>query len=121
MRRTKKDLWKIIPSAKPEDNLYNRRLLSYFSLFYSAIWFQEILAVIVILGLCGIAPDGAVVAALVSVPAALAGLGFWKYLEACKLEDEKREGVPNANPTEPESELPTPAPPALGPLDNLSE
>lgn len=83
--RDKNNLWAIIPSEKEEDNLYNRRLLSYYSLAFSAIWFQEILIVLVVGMILKQPLDGAVTAALVGVPAALAGLGFWKYLEACKV------------------------------------
>lgn len=98
-KRTKKTRWRIIPSAKPEDQLYNRRLLSYFSLFYSAIWFQEVLIVILVSVVLGKTLDAGVVTALVGVPTALAGLGFWKYLEAAKKHDAS-EGKDDARETE---------------------
>lgn len=90
-RKKKKNLWKIIPSRDPGDQLYNRRLLSYFSLVYSAVWFLLILALIIV-GMVLKSPiDAASIAALLGVPASLAGLGFWKYLQACKHDDHDKE------------------------------
>jgi hypothetical protein len=85
----KKSPWSLIPSRDPDDQLYNRRLISYFSLFFSAVWFQQVF-VLVVLGMFVSQPVTApVITALLGVPASLAGLGFYKYLEACKKEDNK--------------------------------
>ena len=90
IKRNKKNLWHIIPSARAEDQLYNRRILSYYSMAFSAIWFQEVLIVIIISLALGQPLDGTVVASLLGVPTALAGLGFWKYLEAAKQQDKTK-------------------------------
>lgn len=106
-----------VPTGKPEDQLYNRRLLSYYSLAFSAIWVHEVLIVIVVGMVFGHPMDGAVAAALVGVPAALSGLGFWKYLEACKESDKAQitatQEAQNGT-TEPVN-IPTPAPAEVGP------
>ena len=86
-----------VPTGKPEDQLYNRRLLSYYSLAFSAIWVHEILFVIVVGMWLGQPMDAGTVAALVGVPAALSGLGFWKYLEAAKASDLKQPFEPKAS------------------------
>jgi len=86
-KRIKRNPWVIIPSHKPEDQLYNRRILTYLGLAYSAIWFQEVLIVLIVCAAIGAPIDGAIVAALLGVPTSLAGLGFWRYLEACKRDD----------------------------------
>lgn len=88
-KRNKKNLWRIIPSRDPGDQLYNRRLISYFSLAYSAFWFQQVLLMIIIGMVLNSPLDAATVGALLGVPASLAGLGFYKYLQAAsKSEDE---------------------------------
>lgn len=88
MAEDKAKKWRLkVPSGVPEDQLYNRRLLSYYSLAFAAIWVHEILIVIVVGMVLGQPLDGMVVAALVSVPAGLSALGFWKYLEAAKASD----------------------------------
>lgn len=90
-RKKKKNIWKIIPSREPDDQLYNRRLLSYFGLAYSAAWFLLIL-VLIIIGMVLKSPvDAASITALLGVPAGLAGLGFWKYLQACRHDDHEKE------------------------------
>lgn len=92
-----KNLWILrVPTGKPEDQLYNRRLLSYYSLAFSAIWVHEILLVIIIGMALGFPMDAGTVAALVGVPAALSGLGFWKYLEAAKATDLKQPFTPSS-------------------------
>lgn len=106
-----------VPTGKPEDQLYNRRLLSYYSLAFSAIWVHEILFVIVVGMWLGHPMDAGTVAALVGVPAALSGLGFWKYLEAARESDLKQPFDPKAAQnvqTEPESLCPA-SPPENGP------
>jgi hypothetical protein len=81
---------KIIPKKKKNDKLYNRRVMSYGGLLFSVLWFQQVL-IIVAAGYFFDAHIGApVVVALLGVPATLAGLGYWRYLEACKHEDHNR-------------------------------
>lgn len=113
----KKNPWILrVPSGKPDDALYNRRLLSYYSLIFAAIWVHEILVVIVVGMILGFPLDAGVVAALVGVPAALSGLGFWKYLEACKISDLKKPfdpGVKNEGQAEPDP-LSAEPPPEVG-------
>lgn len=88
MAEQKLNPWRLkVPSGKPDDQLYNRRLLSYYSLIFAAIWVHEILIVIIVGMFLGAPLDGMVVASLVAVPAGLSGLGFWKYLEAAKASD----------------------------------
>lgn len=89
-KRSKKNLWKIIPSRDPEDQLYNRRLMAYFSLAYCAIWFQQILLLIAFGLWLEVPLDAASITALLGVPTSLSGLGFWKYLEACRKDDNKK-------------------------------
>lgn len=90
----KKSVWRIIPSRDPEDQLYNRRLISYFSLLYSAVWFQEVLFLIMWSIYLKTPVEAEIVVALLGVPASLAGLGFWNYLKACKDQDKKKEADP---------------------------
>lgn len=90
MSKERKGIWSLIPSKDPADQLYNRRLLSYFGLAYSAIWFQQVLIIIVVGMVLEQAVTAAVVTALLGVPAGLAGLGFFNYLNACKVDDRKR-------------------------------
>ncbi len=92
MANKRKRKWGLIPSRKKDDQLYNRRLISYFGLIYAAIWFQEILIVILIAIFLKSPIDAAVVAALLGVPTSLAGLGFYKYLQGCNMDDENRKG-----------------------------
>lgn len=94
MARRKKSVWKIVPSKDPGDQLYNRRLISYFALVYSAVWFQQVLIIIIVALVLDRTIDSAVIAALLGVPTSLAGLGVWKYLQACKRNDEQEE-TPN--------------------------
>lgn len=94
MKRNSKNRWHIIPSKSPDDQLYNRRLISYYSLAYSAIWFQQVLVIIVFGMLLEQQVDAAIVVALLGVPATLAGLGFYKYLQACKESDKANEEAP---------------------------
>ena len=96
-KKKKKSVWTIIPSRDPDDQLYNRRLITYFGLAYSAIWFQEILIVIVVAIYLKAPLDAAGIGALLGVPTTLAGLGFWKYLEAAKKKD-CEEDVPLSKP-----------------------
>ena len=77
----------LFPKKCPEDQLYNRRLMSYLGLAFSVFWFQEVLILVALGYIFKIHLDAAVVVALLGVPATLAGLGFWRYLEACKLDD----------------------------------
>lgn len=94
MKRDKSNRWWLIPSKDPADQLYNRRLISYFSLGYSAVWFQQVL-VIVVMGIWMDRPvDTSLVVALLGVPATLAGLGFYKYLQACKSNDKDQTDPP---------------------------
>lgn len=97
----KKNPWKIIPSRDPQDQLYNRRLISYFSLAYSALWFQEVLLVLII-GMYFKQPvDAAIIAALLGVPTSLAGLGFYNYLKACEEEDDNADRATKPEPSKP--------------------
>lgn len=77
----------MLPKRNPDDQLYNRRLLTYIGLLYSAFWFLLVLGVTVVSVVVGNLIGAATVTALLSVPTTLAGLGFWRYLEACKHED----------------------------------
>lgn len=88
-KKRKKSPWLLVPSHKPDDQLYNRRLLSYFALAYSAVWFQQVLFVVFIAVFLDRALDAAIIASLLTAPASLAGLGYWKYLQASKDNDKK--------------------------------
>ena len=81
---------KIIPEKQPNDPLYNRRIMSYLGLGFSIIWFQEVLILIVLGYFFKIELSAATVTALLTVPATLAGLGFFRYLEACKRDDHNK-------------------------------
>ena len=70
---------------KPDDHLYNRRLLSYAGLIFSALWFLQVFWVDALFGNF----DAAKVIAYLGVPTTIAGLGFWQYLKACEKDDEK--------------------------------
>jgi len=78
---------KIIPEKKNDDPLYNRRIMSYLGLAFSVFWFQEVLIIVALGYFFDTQLAAPVVVALLGVPATLAGLGFWRYLEACKHED----------------------------------
>lgn len=69
----------------PDDHLYNRRLIAYAGLIFSAFWVLQVFWIDVLFA----DMDTGKVIAYLGVPPALAGLGFWKYLEACKRDDEK--------------------------------
>ena len=73
----------------PDDKLYNRRLMAYSGLFFSVVWFVSCFCAIVVLAYTGKSLEPATAASLLTVPAALAGLGFWGYLGAAKKDDEK--------------------------------
>jgi len=77
----------LIPEKKDTDQLYNRRLLSYIGLAFSVFWFQEVLIIVALGYFFDTQLAAPVVVALLGVPATLAGLGFWRYLEACKHDD----------------------------------
>lgn len=81
---------KIIPKKRRNDQLYNRRLMSYGGLIFSVLWFQQVLLIVAAGYFFEAHITAPVVVALLGVPATLAGLGYWRYLEACKTEDEKR-------------------------------
>lgn len=93
--------------------------MSYYSLAYSAIWFQEVLIVILFSAWLGQPLDAGVVTALVGVPTALAGLGFWKYLEAAKISDAIGEKG-NARETQPATREPVQTQ-EVGPLGKAEE
>lgn len=80
--------WIIKPSADPKDQLYNRRLLAYYGLIYSAVWAVVIWVSWLVLESKHVDVSSAELAVLMGFPAALAGLGFFKYLEAAKIEQE---------------------------------
>lgn len=79
--------WVLIPSRDPDDQLFNRRLISYFTLAYSALWFVLVLVLVLVCVILNNPLEAAVVASLLGVPASLTGLGVWNYLSACKKED----------------------------------
>lgn len=86
---------KIIPHSKPDDPLFNRRLMAYIGILFSILWVSVILAIDVYMsfkldmqraefrfGLDRIA-------LYLGVPAGIAGLALWEYLGAAKKVDEK--------------------------------
>lgn len=83
---------KFIPSNKPDDNLFNRRILAYVSFFFSIIWvvLVYITDVLMIYNL----PldriehrfDMARIAAYLGVPGMLCGLSVWAYFDGARKE-----------------------------------
>lgn len=71
-----------IPSHKPEDKLFNRRLMAYAGLVFSLVWFQQVIILVFVGYFFEVQLSAAVVIALLGVPTTLAGLGFWQYLKA---------------------------------------
>lgn len=80
----------IVPQIAPDDDpLFNRRRLAYFGLAFSIYWVHLILIVYV----WGPPPDAVSITAFLSVPATLAGLGFYKYLRAAETDDAVKNGT----------------------------
>ena len=82
-------LRKLIPFSKPDDKLFNRRVLAYYGLIFSVYWVHLILAIFFILMMGEKQADATVIIAFLGVPGTLAGIGFWKYLKACEKDDDK--------------------------------
>ena len=70
---------------RPDDPLYNRRLLAYAGLIFSALWFIMVFWVDVLFA----DMDSSKVIGYLSVPPGLGGLSYWGYLSACKTDDQK--------------------------------
>jgi len=73
-----------LPGHKPDDKLFNRRLMAYGGLLFSVVWFLMVFWTDVFHGF-----EVAKVIAYLGVPASIATLGFWQYLKAAKKDDEK--------------------------------
>lgn len=85
----------IVPQTAPDDDpLFNRRRLAYFGLVFSIYWVHLILVVYVF----GPVPDAVCITAFLSVPATLAGLGFYKYLRAAENDDAIKNGNNSVTP-----------------------
>lgn len=78
---------KLIPVAKSDDKMFNRRLLAYYGLVFSVYWSHLILVISTFLYIIGKPMDAALGVAFLGVPGTLAGLGFWKYLKAAEKDD----------------------------------
>lgn len=70
----------------PDDKLFNRRIMAYGGLIFSAFWVMQVFWVDVLLH----AMETAKVIAYLGVPPTLAGLGFWQYLKAAAKDDSSR-------------------------------
>lgn len=76
-----------LPSHKPDDLLYNRRILAYYSLIFSALWSIAVLILwSVLVFRNGQDISAADLGILFGVPAGITGLNVWKYLEASKID-----------------------------------
>jgi len=78
----------LIPKTKCDDKLFNRRLLAYYGLLFTVYWSHLILLVYVVLAFKHGQADAVIIAAFLGVPGTLAGIGFWKYLQASEKSDE---------------------------------
>lgn len=79
--------WFLKPSYHERDILYNRRLLAYYSLLFSAVWSVCIFAAWLLLAYRNGQEIGATdLGVLFGVPGLIAGLNVWKYLEAAKID-----------------------------------
>lgn len=76
----------LIPTSKPDDKLFNRRIFAYYGLLFSIGWFLMVFWTDVFVTF-----DVAKVVAYLGVPATIAGLGFWEYLKAAKRSDDKED------------------------------
>lgn len=70
----------------PDDKLFNRRLMAYGGLIFSVVWFVMVFATD---AWKSETFEVAKIVAYLSVPASIAGLGFWQYLQAAKKDDDK--------------------------------
>lgn len=76
----------MLPKNKPDDRLFNRRLMAYGGLLFSVFWF---LMVFLTDAWKSETFETAKIVAYLGVPASIAGLGFWQYLKAAKKDDDK--------------------------------
>lgn len=76
--------WIITPSRNPEDQLYNRRLLAYYSLMYTAIWSVLVLALWASLRFHGFEVPATDLTVLFGVPGLITSITTWKYFDGAK-------------------------------------
>lgn len=76
--------WIIKPSRDPDDQLFNRRLLAYYSLMFTALWSVSVLALWAFLRFYDHDVPATDLTVLFGVPGTITAITTWKYFDGAK-------------------------------------